>query len=98
MDRYISDEEILTLPQGAQDFIVKYYFRSLITGQYLIMPDDDRFTNHSLDPNVGGPDSLNPQREGGVALRDIEAGEEITNNYASIDADFGVYQHEYASD
>ena len=41
---------------------------------------DLRFTNHSSDPNVVYYDSLRV-----VALRDIEAGEELTYNYGKVD-------------
>eukprot|EP01012_Entosiphon_sulcatum_P005901 TRINITY_DN1273_c0_g1_i1.p1 TRINITY_DN1273_c0_g1~~TRINITY_DN1273_c0_g1_i1.p1 ORF type:complete len:157 (-),score=34.90 TRINITY_DN1273_c0_g1_i1:315-785(-) len=42
-----------------------------------ICMDNARFTNHSDDPNSGG-DPTNPIS---VALRDIKAGEEITEDY-----------------
>ncbi|HLC76008.1 MAG TPA: SET domain-containing protein [Candidatus Peribacterales bacterium] len=95
IDRYVSDEAMATLPHSALDFIYFYFYRSKFTGQYVFLGDNDRFTNHSYNPNVGGPDSLFPHRDGGAALRDIAAGEELTSDYSVFDADFHLYSHLY---
>lgn len=95
IDRYVSDEMMATMSHSALDFIYFYFYRSKFTGQYVFLGDNDRFTNHSYEPNVGGPDSLFPHRDGGAALRDIAAGEELTNDYSVFDADFHLYAHLY---
>ncbi|HLD07555.1 MAG TPA: SET domain-containing protein [Candidatus Peribacterales bacterium] len=95
IDHYLSDETMATLPQTAVDFIHFYFYRSKLTGQYVLLGDNDRFTNHSYHPNVGGPTSLFPHREGGIALRDISPGEELTSDYSSFDADFYHYADLY---
>jgi len=95
LDRYITDEELAALPQNALDFVYFYYYRSKICGQYVLLADNDRFTNHSYEPNTGGIDSLFPRREGGIALRDIASGEELVCDYSSFDADFPIYAHLY---
>ncbi|GAB4317144.1 MAG: hypothetical protein Kow0069_19720 [Promethearchaeota archaeon] len=47
--------------------------------------DDSRFVNHSFEPNSGGRDAgmLDPFRS--VALRDIQPGEEILEDYTEYD-------------
>lgn len=63
-------------------FIEKYSFKDKQTGKLILSMDNDRFTNHSEDPNTG------PLRDGRmIALRDILKGEEITSNYYDIDMD-----------
>lgn len=49
--------------------------------------DDDRFRNHSDDPNcrnIGSSDGT----EKVVAVKDIQEGEELTCDYKEIDSDF----------
>ena len=44
----------------------------------MLSSDDDRFTNHSDDPNT------KCQGQSTFAVRDIQEGEEITNNYREL--------------
>ena len=44
-----------------------------------VLDDDNKFINHSNDPNVDGSDYVTHNC---VALRDIKKGEELTENYA----------------
>lgn len=68
------------LPKVQWDFLEKYSFWDKQTNQWILSADNDKFTNHSDDPNT------RPKRSGKmVALRDIKAGEEITANYYDID-------------
>ncbi len=53
-------------------------------GKFVLCGDDARFFNHADAPNCHDI----PDEGGGptVAARDIEAGEELTSDYASFDA------------
>jgi SET domain-containing protein len=63
------------LPQVALDFLDKY---AVFQHGYCTMNNDDgRFYNHSDDPNT----AWNEERNAEVAIKDIEAGEEITCDY-----------------
>ena len=63
------------LPQVALDFLDKYaVFQH---GYYTMNNDDGRFYNHSDDPNT----AWNEERNAEVAIKDIEAEEEITCDY-----------------
>jgi hypothetical protein len=49
------------------------------TNELVVAVDDSRFVNHSDDPNsISNPDDPNNQA---MAARDIEPGEEITEDY-----------------
>ncbi len=61
-------------------YLKKYSFRDKQTEQWIVSLDNDKYTNHSDDPNTG---PLNDGRM--IALRDIKKGEEITCNYYDID-------------
>jgi SET domain-containing protein len=62
--------------------IYAYYEKELDSLVYSI--DDMRFTNHSTTPNVGLIEGL-PTLLASYALKDIQAGEEITANYLDFD-------------
>lgn len=65
------------------EFVTKYAFQDKQLGKWILSADDDRFTNHSDNPNTG------PLPDGRmVALRDIKKGEEITSKYYDIDYDW----------
>ena len=68
-------------PQRVQEYLCHYGSR-VEPCIYLLCGDNARFMNHSDNPNVSGAHSPN------IALRDIEAGEEITCNYAEFNLDF----------
>jgi hypothetical protein len=83
LDRVIPEEELDGMPGHLVDFIEVYseYFPEL--GVLVLSGDNDRFTNHSDDPNTevvlpNGPEALVRAR------RDIAAGEEITCDYTVI--------------
>lgn len=51
------------------------------TGVFIEIRDGCNYTNHSETPNSGGEWSAAPEDEFSVAVRDIDAGEEITEDY-----------------
>jgi len=70
-------ESLLTLTR-----IYGYYSASL--DRIIVCLDNARYVNHSFDPNSGAPPDGNPLCS--MALRDIQADEEITENYAHYDS------------
>jgi hypothetical protein len=67
----LSDEAVKRLP------IEERIFVSIIDGQNVLFKPPARFVNHSCDPNARG----SARRD--VAIRVIEAGEEITVDYVA---------------
>ena len=83
LDKVIAEEELGQMPDHLVDFIEIYseYFPEL--GVLVLSGDNDRFTNHSDDPNTevvlpNGPEAHVRAR------RAIGAGEEITCDYNVI--------------
>ena len=53
------------------------------TGKYIYVLNDDKYINHSCDPNL--EERTQNKRCFQIALKDIKAGEELTNNYATYE-------------
>ena len=85
-DQVFSAQAIALLPPVAQDHARHFCFIGKSDGQSILSGDHACFINHSDAPNTGAPAATtNPVTT--VALRDIAAGEEITCDYFSFDAD-----------
>lgn len=61
--------------ENAREQILYYAYFHEESQTYVLSSDDDRFTNHSDDPNTRAVEDYV------YAVRDIAAGEEITSNY-----------------
>jgi hypothetical protein len=86
IDVQLTEAQIASLGDAAREQILKYTYRDRVLGTYVLCGDDARFFNHMENPNCLDV----PDEQGGatVAARDIEAGEELTCDYASFDAEF----------
>ena len=80
LDQTIDDSKFKLLPKRAQEFLLKYASYNIGWGGHILCGDDARFTNHSSDPNTISNDKFST-----IAIRDIQIGEEITENYRTID-------------
>ncbi|HEX8637422.1 MAG TPA: SET domain-containing protein [Pyrinomonadaceae bacterium] len=79
-------EQICELSCACRAQIKKYTYRDKHTNLYVLCGDDARFFNHSAAPNCldicdGGENDIT------TAARDINAGEELTCDYALFDMD-----------
>lgn len=86
--RVLTKVEVLKLPQKFQDMCYE------IDDGHEMCPSDfgnmsaEWYMNHSCDPNMA---SL-PDLWTGIALRDIEAGEELTYDYATTDSEYANFE------
>lgn len=83
IDRIITEADLHGYPEQAIDFVDVYseYFPEL--GLLVLSGDNDRYTNHSEDPNTVVVLPNGPEAEVRAA-RDILPGEEITCDYTVI--------------
>lgn len=84
IDIKIGKKQHEALPEIPRKYIHTYSYRDKITGDYVLTGDNDRFTNHSDNPNskcIG----FGSNAEITVALRDIAQNEEITVDYREIE-------------
>ena len=72
-------DEINNLPEQVQDYPMQIEERFVIGSRSAIEPEDTDFFNHSCDPNAGFKGQIFL-----VAMRDIEANEEVTFDYAMV--------------
>lgn len=89
LDVLIPRGEISKLPSHMQEFVHVYSFPHLeLDDTVVVESDNGRFMNHSEAPNTDFTVFSK-----GVALRDIEEGEELTCNYFEFDPTFqGTFQ------
>lgn len=77
-DVVFTQDQIKALPEAAQEYLSHHVF--IKDGKIIFSADNDRFTNHSNNPNTAfAPDGSF------VAVRDIPNGTEITIDYKSFD-------------
>lgn len=70
-----TEEMVKDLPQWTKDQFSKYSYFDYKQNCYVLCADDQRYINHSIDPNI----LSTPDQD--VAGRDIQPGEELFCNY-----------------
>lgn len=90
-DRSYSREQWLAFPPQARDFVWRYGWRGL-DGRMRVLTDNSRYVNHSTDPTMR---VVFDEEVSSYAVRDIVAGEELTEDYSTFDPDFAEYAHEF---
>ncbi|HEX8234247.1 MAG TPA: SET domain-containing protein-lysine N-methyltransferase [Caulobacteraceae bacterium] len=81
IDRVYADAEINSLPEHMQRYLRTYCTWHQPTGLYVLCGDNGRYFNHSAEPStVSDAISFGEDR----AVRDLQAGEELTSDYATI--------------
>jgi hypothetical protein len=78
LDREITPAEMEAYDPRYQEILLKYSFRNNI-GNYIFCWDNGRYINHSFNSNC----CLTPY-DFEIAIRDIEAGEELTDDYGYL--------------
>lgn len=81
-DYSLTPEQYDALPEPLRRHLDHYVW--LYRGQYYGTSGLGRFTNHSKTPNL----VFDPALEATVAAKDIEIGEELTEDYGQYDASF----------
>ena len=81
LQKILKPEEVDSLPRVFQEVIYKYAYRNK-DGQYVIEYDLGRFINHSSKSNC-----LTTAYDFELAIRDILPGEELTDDYGTLNID-----------
>lgn len=89
-DQMIDKEELTKLSEPAKKQFLNYSYLSTRSNSYILAFDDSRFFNHSDNPNCEEADIPGEIESVTVAARDIEPGEELTDNY--LDYDVGYFE------
>ncbi|HYC00602.1 MAG TPA: SET domain-containing protein [Candidatus Limnocylindrales bacterium] len=78
LDQTFTPQQVAALPEPYQRILDKYAFVDA-TGSSILCWDHSRFFNHSCNPNC-----LSAGYDFELAVRDIEPGEELTDDYATL--------------
>jgi SET domain-containing protein len=86
-DLIVSSDDLLRFSEESRAQFLNYCYFDKVTKHFILCGDDERFVNHSDQPNI-----VQSSEEGeieGVALagRDINKGEELFEDYYSFDED-----------
>lgn len=87
-DQKFTREQILTWPDLLQIYLYKYSWRSKKSKLYCFSADDGKYFNHSEAPNVLSEYRDDEEEILVLALRDIEVGEELLDNYNSFEDEY----------
>ena len=84
LDRILTPEAVASLPDAYRPIVETYAFRDG-DGDYILCWDHGRYVNHSFNSNC-----LTTAYDFELAIRDIEAGEELTDDYGylNIESEF----------
>ena len=78
-------EQILDFPELLQIYIYKYSWKSKKSKLYCFSSDNGKYFNHSDNPNCLSEYKDNEEEVITTAIKDIQIGEEITDNYSSFE-------------
>lgn len=78
LDRVYSPEQIANMPEVFKEIIDTYTFRDP-KGNFILCWDNARYVNHSFKSNC-----MTTAYDYEIAIRDIEAGEELTDDYGYL--------------
>jgi hypothetical protein len=83
LDQAFTPEAVERLPTAYHDIVLKYSFIDAHSC-FVLCWDHARYVNHSCDPTC-----LSPGYDFELAVRDIPAGAEITDDYGSLNLEYG---------
>ena len=81
-DLAFSEDCLSRMTSWSKEQFLKYAYFDHSQKKYILCFDDQRFINHSYNPNIKSTPELD------VALIDINAGEELTCNYKDYEPDW----------
>lgn len=96
LDLKISEAELQAFPDRARESVLHYCYHSTVDNTYVLPFDDSRFFNHSPNPNVTSVDIPDDPEGMEIALRDIQAHEELVCDCREFDIDCLTGREEYA--
>jgi SET domain-containing protein len=90
-DVKFTKQQVLTLPEDAQKYLCMYGWKSKKSKRYCVAFDAGKHVNHSEDPNCRSVYVDSEDEVVTVALRDIRVGEEILEDYTSLEDENDVH-------
>lgn len=85
-DQKFTREQILNFPELLQIYIYKHSWKSTKSKLYCFSSDNGKYFNHSDNPNTLSEYKDSEEEVVTIAIKDIRAGEELTDHYSSFEA------------
>ncbi len=83
-DQDLSPSVLDALSSDQREWMLHYGYIDVRSKRLILCGDDARFINHSYTPNIAS-DFTSDRYGVDIAVRDIEAGEEITSDYMTFE-------------
>src|SRR3989344_3989649 len=87
-DLKFSKEQIKKFPKQVQEYLENYCWLSKKSGKYCFSSDNGKYFNHSKNPNSLSAYYEDEEEVVTKAIRDIQKGEEITDDYSTFEKGF----------
>ena len=87
-DLKFTKEEIKGLPNEVREYIKTYGWLSQKSGKHCFASDNGKYFNHSESPNCLSAYYDNEEEVITKAIKDIEKGEELTDDYGTFEEGF----------
>jgi hypothetical protein len=87
LDLIVPEYTLLQLSEPARAMFLNYCYVDKYTRHFILCFDDERFINHSKDPNIVQTKAEIETEGFEIAARDIRKGEELLCDYESFDFD-----------
>lgn len=84
-DQKFTKEQIFSFPESIQIYLAKYAWLSGKSNLYCLSADNGKYFNHSDNPNVRSEYKDSEEEVVTTAIKDIQSGEEITDNYSNFE-------------
>lgn len=87
-DLKFTKEQIKKFPKQVQEYLEMYCWLSKKSGMYCFSSDNGKYFNHSKTPNSLSAYYGDEEEVVTKAIRDIQKGEEITDDYSTFEKGF----------
>ena len=87
-DLKFTKEQLKRFPKQVQKYLESYCWLSKKSGKYCLASDNGKYFNHSKAPNCLNAYYKNEEEDVIKAKRDIQKGEELTEDYGTFDKRF----------
>ena len=87
-DVKLSAAFVANAPEPLKSWLATHTYLSCISHTYILCSDDARFFHHADHPNTVSREVAGEEEVVTVATRDIQPGEELTDDYRTCDGDF----------
>lgn len=87
-DLKFTKEQIKKFPKQVREYLETYCWLGKKSGKYCFSSDNGKYFNHSKNPNSSSAYYVDEEEVVTKAIRDIQKGEEITDDYSTFEKGF----------